>query len=158
MKALTLHQPWASLVAAGAKPFEFRGWRPPVAMIGQRIAIHAAARKIKPADISDLVVASSYRDQGAAYLALGGLDAVKAKPIIEAARYRRLPVSCVVCTAILGAPMNGVEAVESLGAVVANRSEVIGWANWAWPLTAIEPVPNIPARGRQGFWKWEPPA
>ena len=49
MKALTIWQPWASLIIAGAKPFEFRGWRPPASLIGQRIVIHAAARKIDKA-------------------------------------------------------------------------------------------------------------
>ena len=46
MKALTLWQPWASLVIAGAKPYEFRSWSPPRWLIGQRIVIHAAARRL----------------------------------------------------------------------------------------------------------------
>jgi hypothetical protein len=37
MKAITVWQPWASLIAIGAKPYEFRGWQPPRAIIGQRI-------------------------------------------------------------------------------------------------------------------------
>lgn len=41
MKALTLHQPWASLIALGVKTIETRSWRAPQALIGQRIAIHA---------------------------------------------------------------------------------------------------------------------
>lgn len=44
MKALTLWQPWASLMAEGVKSIETRSWRAPDALIGQRIAIHAAAR------------------------------------------------------------------------------------------------------------------
>jgi activating signal cointegrator 1 len=40
--ALSLHQPWASLIAIGAKRFETRSWPAPKAMIGRRIAIHAA--------------------------------------------------------------------------------------------------------------------
>lgn len=39
MKALTLYQPWASLIAVGAKRFETRSW--PTEYRG-RIAIHAA--------------------------------------------------------------------------------------------------------------------
>ena len=39
MKAITLHQPWASLVAVGAKTVETRSWKPPC--IGERIAIQA---------------------------------------------------------------------------------------------------------------------
>ena len=41
MRALTIRQPWASLIASGAKRLENRSWSPPADMIGQRIAIHA---------------------------------------------------------------------------------------------------------------------
>jgi hypothetical protein len=40
--ALTLHQPWATLVALRLKPIENRPWRPPASLLsGQRFAIHA---------------------------------------------------------------------------------------------------------------------
>lgn len=42
MRALTLTQPWATLIAIGAKKVETRSWRPPANVIGERIAIHAA--------------------------------------------------------------------------------------------------------------------
>jgi hypothetical protein len=42
MKALTLHQPWAYAVAHLGKDIENRTWRPPAALTGQRVAIHAA--------------------------------------------------------------------------------------------------------------------
>ena len=45
MKAITLHQPWASLIAEGVKTIETRSWAPPAALWGERIAIHAATRK-----------------------------------------------------------------------------------------------------------------
>lgn len=41
MKALPLWQPWAQLVALGAKHVETRHWRAPASLIGNRIAIHA---------------------------------------------------------------------------------------------------------------------
>lgn len=44
MKAISLHQPWASLIMLGAKRVETRSWQPPAALIGERIAIHAAKR------------------------------------------------------------------------------------------------------------------
>ena len=44
MKAISLHQPWASLITVGAKTIETRSWAPPKALIGQRIAIHATKR------------------------------------------------------------------------------------------------------------------
>ena len=39
--ALTLHQPWASLICRGPKRVENRTWAPPEDLIGKRIWIHA---------------------------------------------------------------------------------------------------------------------
>ena len=47
MNALTLHQPWASLIAHDVKKIETRSWAPPRQMIGQRIAIHAGKRVVR---------------------------------------------------------------------------------------------------------------
>lgn len=44
MNAISVLQPWAWLLAAGHKDIENRCWCPPVALIGQRIAIHASNR------------------------------------------------------------------------------------------------------------------
>lgn len=44
MRAMTIRQPWASLVVLGVKRVETRSWRAPAALIGQRIAIHASAK------------------------------------------------------------------------------------------------------------------
>lgn len=43
--AITLHQPWASLLIAGVKVHETRGFRLPDRLIGQWVAIHAAKRQ-----------------------------------------------------------------------------------------------------------------
>lgn len=42
LPAITLHQPWESLVAHGIKNVETRSWPPPHGIIGERIAIHAS--------------------------------------------------------------------------------------------------------------------
>ena len=42
--ALTVRQPWTSLIALGFKPYEFRRWPAPKSFVGGRIAIHAARR------------------------------------------------------------------------------------------------------------------
>lgn len=44
LRALTVWQPWAHCIAHLGKRIENRGWRPWAEMIGQVIAIHAAAR------------------------------------------------------------------------------------------------------------------
>jgi hypothetical protein len=41
MKALTVRQPWAGLIALGLKDVENRRWAPGDAHIGNRLAIHA---------------------------------------------------------------------------------------------------------------------
>jgi|SRR5581483_1420720 len=42
MKAISLWQPWASLMAIGAKVIETRSWCPPAELNGHDLAIHAA--------------------------------------------------------------------------------------------------------------------
>ncbi|MGV3617976.1 MAG: hypothetical protein ACO1SV_21835 [Fimbriimonas sp.] len=44
MKSISLWQPWATAIAMEAKRFETRSWPAPAAVVGQRIAIHAAKR------------------------------------------------------------------------------------------------------------------
>lgn len=41
MRALTLKQPWATIVALGLKPVENRSWKLPDALMGEDFAIHA---------------------------------------------------------------------------------------------------------------------
>lgn len=41
IRALTLHQPWATAIANGPKRIENRKWKPPEWLIGERIWIHA---------------------------------------------------------------------------------------------------------------------
>ena len=47
MYAITLHQPWASLIALGIKTVETRSWPAPDRLMGQTIAIHAGKRVVK---------------------------------------------------------------------------------------------------------------
>ena len=47
MYAITLHQPWASLIALGIKTVETRSWPAPARLIGQTIAIHAGKRAVR---------------------------------------------------------------------------------------------------------------
>ncbi len=124
MYAISLHQPWASLIACGAKPFETRSWSPPAWLIGQRIAIHAAK---KPIDADDREWARC----------CGAVD---------------LPLGAIVCTALLeraylchGKAPPGYPTDE-----FGDYSE----GRWAWLLTGVTPLPTpLPARGKQGFWK-----
>jgi hypothetical protein len=156
MKALTIWQPWASLIVAGAKPYEFRGWRPPRSIIGQRIAIHAGARPIRRDEV--LVLLNQLYDTRYgqsclhAPLALPLLELAKQNPKADA-----LPLSHVLGTAIIGEPKRGDECAREFGEKAGNDSDREGTFNWGWPLTFIERmIPPVPARGAQGLWDWTP--
>jgi hypothetical protein len=161
MKALTTWQPWASLIIAGAKPYEFRGWRPPASMIGQRIVIHAAARKIDYEELTVLfnIIALREKDRRIARRAAETcLIPEKAIPVFNQALERKLPMACGIGTAIIGEPRNGLDIAAEFGVPRANDSSRDEHANWGWPMLDIEPWDEpIPMRGAQGFWNWPDP-
>lgn len=45
MKAITIKQPWASLIVHGIKDIENRSWACPKKYLGERVLIHAGADK-----------------------------------------------------------------------------------------------------------------
>ena len=146
MKALTVWQPWATLIAAGHKPYEFRGvtsttWMKPA--IGQRIAIHAGMRKGVGKEVEKLLKALHFGPRPA--LAETAELYLATKPVPT------YPMGCFVCTAVVGEPVRGDEAARRLGMDV-NDSDRPHTFNWGWPLTGIQTVPAIPCRGFQGLW------
>lgn len=151
MKALTVWQPWATLIAIGAKPYEFRGWKPPRSIIGQRIAIHAGARPVKRAEVTELLVRLTLEGDETPCL-----DGTLARPLLERVRHGlELPLSHVLCTAIVGAPKRGDVCAAEFGATAGNDSDRDGTFNWGWPMLDIVPMtPPEPARGAQGLWDW----
>lgn len=152
MKANTLWQPWASLVAVKRKDIETRHWAPRANLIGQRIAIHAAARK--PVVDLDLCVLDAMEDE------FGGHW------------FMDIPRGAVVCTAILdGAYQVATGRRGEDGMLVDVGNKVLGspdicalrvddfgdfrQGRWLWHLICIETVaPPIQVRGAQGFWNW----
>ncbi len=161
MKALTIWQPWASLIIAGAKPYEFRGWRVPSSLIGQRIVIHAAAKQIDKKEVEYLHFALSYLHadrtiaQAAAESCLRPWASI---PVLETAMRDALPMGAGIGTAVLGDPRDGWCIAAEFGVDRANDSNCDEHANWGWPLTDIERWQEpIPMRGRQGLWNWPEP-
>lgn len=153
MKALTVWQPWASLIAIGAKPYEFRGWPAPRFVRGVRIAIHAGARPLRRAEVEELLLRLDSQDAWAT-----GLRPEIAVPYLERIHTSPglVPLSSVLCTAILGEPVNAYDVMPQFAGfpgIDSDRSQ----ANYAWPLTEIEAFwPPVDAKGAQGFWNWSP--
>lgn len=151
MKALTIYQPWASLIMAGAKPFEFRQWdyseRYP-RLIDQRIVIHASARTMRSEELLDIIEridagVSSLKDE----IARPIVERLLALPSIQVKT--ALPLAHGLGTAIIG------RARRVDGLFKGPDSDRVHQHMFAWPLTSIEPfMPPIPMRGAQGFWNW----
>jgi hypothetical protein len=164
MKALTVLQPWASLIVAGAKPYEFRRWLPPTAMIGQRIVIHAAKRKIDQSEVVDLFCllrdGPEKRNQPPAVVETC-LDAGKALPILDRAwlpSEEPLHLGAGVGTVVLGAPRAAEEIAEELGVPRVNDSSRDKHAVWTWPMLDPELwLAPVPMPGSQQFWNWPEP-
>jgi hypothetical protein len=116
MMAITIYQPWATLILQGAKPYEFSGWKPPRPLIGQRIAIHAGARPIKRDEVTILQLQLRDPDQYEPCL-----HAPLAVPVLDLAltnhKAGALPLSHILCTAILGEPKPGYERDRPLGLI-----------------------------------------
>lgn len=177
VKAFTLYQPWASLIMAGAKPFEFRGWSPRerggayARLIGERIVIHAAARPMVGDEIRKIVDNLQFGGANAAMTCLRIEPALELLlPLYHLRKPDGLPLSAGLGTAVLGEPRNGDEiAVEEFGFPADGLSELEALpgfdsdrkehANYGWPMLGVERWPKpIPMRGFQGFWTWPTPA
>lgn len=148
MHGLTIWQPYASLIAAGFKRYEFRRWPGSKRLAGNRIAIHAAVRPVRFSDIES--IRFSLADPETFGLSL--LDP-QASRMIETLRRSEYPRGAICATARLGDSLDPGEVASMAGLP---ESEV--WrCNYAWPLSEIRAVvPVVPCRGRQGFWRVPP--
>jgi hypothetical protein len=150
MKALTIWQPHASLIIAGAKPEEYRPRAftvyPNGPKVGQRIVIHASARPVRPNEVMHILgcIAKQHR----------GLRPKQAMPLLDrlmaATRCQGvLPLSMALGTAVLGEPR------AMAGSFIVPGFPRRPASVWAWPLTDIEAFPEpVPMRGFQGFWDY----
>lgn len=169
MRALTLTQPWATLVAIGAKRIETRSW-------GTRyrgpLAIHAAAQF--PGWAKNLLSTGPFFD---AFTAAGCSPAALLAATAESEEGRRiLPRGAVVavCQLVEVWQIWRVAASAHPDVVrVGPRGTELGMLSlteqeqafgnfaperYAWMLADIVRVhPPIPAKGALGLWEWTPP-
>lgn len=134
MKAISLWQPWATLIAIGAKRYETRSWstnyRGP-------IAIHASARLIDTSEWNPVIWKVLYPPNS--------------EPV-------KRPYSCIVCVVDLVDVLYTEEAPKSS---FWHEQEVYFGdytpGRFAWRLANVRLVDNVRAVGRQGLWNWTPP-
>jgi hypothetical protein len=156
MKALSLWQPWASLIAVGAKRIETRGW---ATKYRGPIAIHAALRPLWFDDLAEGVRRELTLERfGAPVAGLPGARAVD------------FPFGAVVAVGTLAnvwpitVSRAGDVRLEMRGGALLNvpAPEIpLGQyenGRYGWTLTDVRALPApIHARGRQGLWDWTPP-
>ena len=163
MPAISLWEPYASLIAAGVKPYETRDYPPPLRYIGRRIALHAAKRKPRRRDFDQETVAAISE-------ALGGAEWLNCPS----------KLGMVVCTAKIYGAFRVCGAPDHRGVAPFDRMHVLGsgvipvangtpgiqtdlfgdyrMGRWCWKLSEVRVLPvGIPTRGKQGWWTWQPP-
>lgn len=179
LNALTVWQPWATLIMVGAKPFEFRGHRAPRSIIGKRLVIHAGVRRCPRDEIMDLI--DRLQDERDAWTTC--LKKELAMPVLEqaledAAKPAKppqrkpadlfgeqpdpqayplhLPLGAGLGTVIVGEPVNGHVAAAQMGGPPVNDSNRGQHANWGWPMLEVERWPDpVTRKGAQGIWRWD---
>ena len=151
MHAITLHQPWATLIALGFKDKETRTWAPPKRLIGHRIAIHAAQRspfKLVPADdngtYSFINVKAMPRGVVVATARLAWAGIVKS----HYNKDEQAMVSCMTIPVVRRQKVFEHIPIDPYGDYSVGR--------WVWFLDDVQPLKEpIPAKGKQKFWLWD---
>lgn len=178
MRALSLHQPWASLVALGVKRIETRSW---ATSYRGPLAIHASRKFPRLHEAQDAWHAFPLE----VYEATRSTENRTRFPP-EGQHCGPLPLGAVVATATL---VDCVPIVEFMADPPVNHI-TIGWdgrlrswevtsveprawrkrepfdvtdqrpygdfspGRYAWLLADIKPLAPVPAKGRQGLWEW----
>lgn len=144
MKALTIYQPWATLITLGVKRMETRSWD---TKVRGPVAIHAGMAW--PCRIGEHALIGEFdveRDKSGLLLRGKSLS----WPY-------RLPMGCVVAIGELfqtRSTTNSEHCPDDRELALGDHSP----GRYAWSITSISRLPEpIPAKGSQGLWNWEMP-
>ena len=157
MRALTIRQPWASLIALGVKTIETRSWQ---THYRGPLLIHAGKAEPGP------IVLGSWE--------VGRLDVGADRRMWRIDEFGPpvdLPLGAVVAVATLtdcveirdeaiGEPQGRLGWFRMVGGkkeMFADATDQIPYGDftpgrWAWLLDDVQPIDPIPAKGRQGLW------
>lgn len=153
MKTISVLQPWASLIAIGAKRIETRSWQ---TTFRGPLAIHAS--KKRPPRQGDLPWDTFSTITNAITKALGCWDC----------KWSNIPLGCVIATCRL---VNCIKInpflsgqycfISSAGIKYELSQNEYAFGDYtpgryAWILEDVKLLPEpIPAKGMQGLWEWK---
>lgn len=146
IRALTLWQPWATLLAHGRKRIETRSWQPRWVKTPFYMAVHAAT--YWSGALEGMTCMEPFRSE----LALCGVREIK-----------RLPRSAVVGVVRVWQCVTTSEVAESvkLRGLLTEKEAKFGDytpGRWAWICDQFFPFPEpVSASGQRGVWEWTPP-
>jgi hypothetical protein len=160
MKALTLTQPYATLIAIGAKRIETRSWS---TRYRGPLAIHAA-KSLMPVGGTNGLIELCYTELFARALAHHGY-------VVQIPGYATplpLPLGVIVAVCNLVGITNTEAVIDGYRVQRSYRGHVVYFSadserafgdytpgRYAWLLADVRPInPPIPATGRQGLWEW----
>jgi hypothetical protein len=149
MKAISLWQPWASLVAMGEKKIETRIWK---TKYRGPIAIHATAGK--PKFLGRSAETQSFRDELADVLNCRR-DCDERGGMHLDSRLSALPSAAVLCIVRLV----DIEETQMVRGILDQRELRFGNyedGRYAWFLEMVEVFDEpIPAKGNRLLWNWD---
>ena len=167
MKALTIWQPWASLIAGGAKQYETRSW---ATQYRGPIAIHAAARYIRkwdlPADLAKVADVEMEAGRCPKWGAMPFGSVIATAELVSAWRIAynvKMDVEEARKYPIIGERMaeDKHETVSYDYFVPSKKEAALGdWTpgRYAWKLANVKILQSpIPVKGKQGLWNFEMP-
>jgi hypothetical protein len=139
MKALTIWEPWASLVALGEKEIETRCW---ATKYRGKIAIHAA-KKIDAENLNEAWKEPIYAALKPQHNIVDGKPSITYHP------------GCVIAIANL---VDCVEMTHENIKQLTNKERAFGWyevGRYMWLLNDVKRIRPIPQKGGQRIWNWE---
>lgn len=143
MKALTLWQPWASLIAIGEKKVETRYWS---TKYRGELAIHAAAQ-LPPGWLGRSRYGQTFRQE------LG--DVLMGKEINLDSMIQKLPRGAVLCIVRLV----DIQTSDQAAGFLCERELIFGnyeSGRYAWFFELVEKFDEpIPAKGNRMLWNWK---
>lgn len=158
MKALSLWQPWASLVAIGAKRIETRSWR---TNYRGAVAIHASKRYGR--NLRGLVNAEPFHSALSPHFGetddRSGSNSWLVLPLGAILAVSKI-LDCIPTDKIKHLRKTTAEGFDGTWSVTPQEWDFGDYSSgrWAWilgePKMLAEP---IPAKGSLGLWEWEPP-
>lgn len=126
LRALTLHRPWAWLIAHDTKRVENRDWEPPEWMIGQYLAIHAGKTWDQDgADFARMISTTMPRSSA------------------------DHPIGIVAVCKVVGVIHPDAEPPSALIEGLDMRWYM---GSFGWVLSDVVAIDTVPCRGAQGLW------